>query len=102
MLTLNYIFPGGEVVTVESPLMAFDSAWVQVQAEYFKDTIFFYTTGDVTTDIWDDEPFELTREKLAQMVAAHASGVGTAIPEKDDFDLADVLLMLIENELSRD
>lgn len=102
MLTINYIFPEGQVISIDPNLMAaFNDAWVQVQAEYFKDTIFFFTKGDVTTDIWDDEPFDLTREKLAQLLAAHTSGIRDAIPEQDDFDLADCLLKIAEKEIDR-
>ena len=101
MLTINYLFPGGEVISLNPEHMLFDDVWVQVQAEYFKDAIFFYTVGDVTTDVWDEDPFDLTREKLAQLLAAHTSGFRDAVPEKDDFDLADVVLRLVEKELGR-
>ena len=100
MLTINYIFPEGEVISLNPEHMLFGAAWVETQAECFPDAIFFYTVGDVTTDIWDQEPFELTRERLAQLLAAHTSGIRDAIPEQADFDLAYALLQLIEKELS--
>lgn len=100
MLTLNYIFPGGSVITINPELFgSFGAAWAEVQAEYFTEAIFFYTMADPTTDIWENESFELTRGHLAQLLAAHTSGVRDAKPEEDDFDLADVLLKIVEKEL---
>lgn len=47
-----------------------------------------------------NEPYSIDRDKLAQMVAAHTSGLADAIAEQQDFDIADGMLKLLEDELS--
>jgi hypothetical protein len=40
--------------------------------------------------IWDSRDLELgLRDKLAQVIAAITSGIPDAIPESDDYELAD-------------
>lgn len=41
-------------------------------------------------------PYRIKRDVLAQMVAAHISGLRKAIPEQDDYDTADDILKLLE------
>lgn len=48
------------------------------------------------------EPYSISREQLAQMVAAHTCGLADAIPEQQDFDIADKMLKLLEDELAED
>lgn len=43
----------------------------------------------------DGEAFTLSREFLAQLLAADASGFVDAVAEEDDFELADQLLKII-------
>jgi hypothetical protein len=47
-----------------------------------------------------NEPYSISRELLAQMVAAHTSGMFNAIPEQADFDNADAMISLLETRLS--
>jgi hypothetical protein len=48
----------------------------------------------------EDGPYAIKRDKLAQMVAAHTSGLHDAIAEQEDFIIADELLALLESRLS--
>lgn len=43
------------------------------------------------------EPYSNAREDLAKVVAQEVSGVSEALPEQDDYDLADELLKFIRN-----
>lgn len=45
------------------------------------------------------EPYSISRNLLAQMVAAHTSGLYNAIPEQEDFDNADAMIDLLEKRL---
>lgn len=47
-----------------------------------------------------DPGYSIDREKLAQMVASHTSGMEDAIPEQVDFEIADKMLKLLEEEIS--
>lgn len=47
-------------------------------------------------------PYSIDRDVLAQMVAAHTCGISDAIPEQQDFDMADKMLKMLEEELSED
>lgn len=50
---------------------------------------------------WNDRDMELNlRDRLACIVAEKISGTKDAIPEQDDYDMADKLAAMIEN--SRD
>lgn len=46
-----------------------------------------------------NEPYSSTREDLAKIVACHISGLKDALPEQDDFDLADKLIEFIERDV---
>lgn len=39
------------------------------------------------------------RHKIAQAVAEHTSGLRDAVPEVDDFEMADQILEMLENEV---
>lgn len=45
--------------------------------------------------------YSISRELLAQMVAAHTSGLFNSIPEQADFDNADAMIKLLEENLKR-
>ena len=45
--------------------------------------------------------YSISRELLAQMVAAHTSGMFNAVPEQADFDNADAMIKLLEENLRR-
>lgn len=47
-----------------------------------------------------NEPYSIPRDRLAQMVAAHTSGLEDAIPEQVDFEIADKMLKMLEEEIS--
>lgn len=42
------------------------------------------------------EPYSIDRDHLAQMVAAHTSGLTGAVAEQDDYDTADDILLLLK------
>lgn len=42
------------------------------------------------------EPYSIDRDDLAKMVAAHTSGLSDAIPEQDDYDTADDILIRLD------
>lgn len=46
------------------------------------------------------EAYNISRDLLARMVAAHTSGMYNAIPEQDDFDHADAMIALLESRLN--
>lgn len=46
------------------------------------------------------EMYEIDRNALAQMVAAHASGLSDATPEQTDFETADEMIALLETKLN--
>lgn len=43
------------------------------------------------------EIYETGREDLARLIACETSGVCDALPEQDDYDLADKLLVMIND-----
>lgn len=43
-------------------------------------------------------PYSIDRDELAQMVAAHTSGVADALPEQDDYDIADKFVKELDAE----
>ena len=45
------------------------------------------------------EPYSIPRDTLAQMIAAHISGIADANPDNGDYDLADRFIRDIENSL---
>lgn len=50
--------------------------------------------------LWDPRDQELNlREKLAQLIAIKTSGVPDALPEKQDYELADYFAQMINNRL---
>jgi hypothetical protein len=52
---------------------------------------------------WDERDMELDlRRKFAELVAIKTSGIENAIPEQDDYDLADKAATLINNEIFGD
>lgn len=44
----------------------------------------------------------MSREQLAQMVAAHTCGIEDAIPEQADFDIADAMIKLMNEMIDAD
>lgn len=45
------------------------------------------------------EPYSIPRETLAQMCAAHTSGIVDAHPIQADFDSADAMIDLLESRI---
>lgn len=48
-----------------------------------------------------ETPYQLDREELAKMVAAHVSGIIGAFPEQDDYIIADKMIELCNSEIAR-
>lgn len=46
----------------------------------------------------DRKPYETAREDMAKVIAQETSGLEEAIPEQDDFDLADIFIQIINGE----
>lgn len=47
-------------------------------------------------------PYDKARDDLAKVIAQQISGVEGVLPERDDYDLAEVLLYYIDDEKWRD
>jgi hypothetical protein len=45
-------------------------------------------------------PYQIDRDELAHMVACHTSGLHDALPEQADYDIADKMLKMLEDDLS--